>query len=202
MRAAKAGDTEALSQLQAVRRKSAALSPADASQSMVKLADAQMVIARGLRFASWAKLKAHIESMDGQRTAINRKLPPPDGDLKTLHIRCGHDIKDTLVEGGFVGDYLVHAIPYCVGPVTKGPDRHELMARFIVGQLQDERAYQRELEGLPDGEKHLHRTADDYERVVIWMEHDNFDQLVLARLLAHYANAKRPRVLASSSSSC
>jgi len=27
------------------------------------------------------------------------------------------------------------------------------------------------------------------------MEHDSYDQLVLARLLAHYANAKRPRVL-------
>src|SRR5690606_38909869 len=41
----------------------------------------------------------------------------------------------------------------------------------------------------------LRRTADDYERVVIWMEYDNYDQLALARLLAHYANARRPRVL-------
>ena len=195
LRAGKAGDTEALARLEAARRNSAGPSSAAARQSTLKLADAQLVIARELRFASWAKLKAHIESMEGQRAAINSKLPPPDGDLKTLHIRCGHDIKDTLVEGGFVGDYLVHAIPYCVGPVTKGPDRYELMARFLAGQLQDEHVYQRELEGLPNGEKLLHRTADDYERVVIWMEHDNFDQLVLIRLLAHYANAKRPRVL-------
>ena len=193
LRAAKAADTEALSRLEAVRRNFAAPSSADASQSTVRLADAQLVIARELRFASWARLKAHIESMEGLRTAINRKLPPPDGDLKTLHVRCGHDIQDTLVEGGFVGDYLVHAIPYCVGPVTKGPDRHELMARFLAGQ--DDLVYQRELEGLSNGERLLHRTADDYERVVIWMEHDNFDQLVLVRLLAHYANAKRPRVL-------
>jgi len=107
------------------------------------------------------------------------------------HIRCGHDIEETPVEGGFIGDYLVHAIPYCVGPVTKGSDRHELIARFLAGQLQDEHVYQRELESLPYGEKLLHLTADDYERVVIWMEHDNFDQLVLVRLLAHYANAKR-----------
>jgi hypothetical protein len=45
------------------------------------------------------------------------------------------------------------------------------------------------------GEQRLHRNAGDYERVVLWMEHDSWDQLVLGRLLAHYANGKRPRVL-------
>jgi hypothetical protein len=29
----------------------------------------------------------------------------------------------------------------------------------------------------------------------MWMEHDSYDQLILVRLLAHYANARRPRVL-------
>ena len=106
LRAGKAGDAEALARLDVARRNSLAPNSAAARQSMLKLADAQLVIARELRFASWAKLKAHIESMEGQRAAINSKLPPLDGDLKTLHIRCGHDIKDTLVEGGFVGDYL------------------------------------------------------------------------------------------------
>jgi hypothetical protein len=195
LRAAKAEDAEALSRLEAVRRNSAAPNLADAHRSNVKLADAQFVIARELRFASWAKLKSHIESMDRQREAIDGKRRPLDGDLKTLHIRCGHDIKDKLVEGGFVGDFLVHAIPYCLGPVTKGPDRHELMARFLAGHVQDVDVYERELEGLPRGEELLHRTAEDYERVVIWMEHDNWDQLCLVRLLAHYANAQRPRVL-------
>ena len=49
--------------------------------------------------------------------------------------------------------------------------------------------------GLRRGEQRLHRTAGDYERVVLWMEHDSWDQLVLVPLLAHYANGKRPRVL-------
>ena len=105
------------------------------------------MIARELRFASWARLKAHIESMDRERAAIKERHPAPDGHLKTLHLRCGLDIKETLAAGGFVGDFLEHAIPYCLG------------------------------------------------RVVIWMEPDSWDQLILARLLAHYANAKRPRVL-------
>jgi hypothetical protein len=92
----------------------------------------------------------------------------------------------------------MHAIPYCLGPVTTGPDRYELMARFLVDTFPDAHgglAYRRELEGLRRGEQRLHRTAGDYERVVLWMEHDSWDQLVLVRLLAHYANGKRPRVL-------
>src|SRR5262245_3031474 len=97
-----------------------------------KLADAQLVIARDLRFASWAQLKAHIASMEHQRAAIAQTQPAPDGDMKTLHVRCGHDIRATLQEAGFVGDFHPHVTPYCQGPVTRGPDRHELMARFIV----------------------------------------------------------------------
>lgn len=203
LRAAKVADADALSRLAKVRRDSVAdesigASPAGTSLATVKLADAQFAIARELRFASWAKLKAHITSMDRQRAAIDRKHEAPDGNLKTLHIRCGSDIRQTLVEAGFAGDFLEHGIPYCLGPVTTGPDRYALMARFLVDTFPDAHGglvYERELEGLQRGEQRLHRTTDHYERVVLWMEHDSWDQLVLVRLLAHYANAKRPRVL-------
>jgi hypothetical protein len=164
----------------------------------LKLADAQLLIARELRFPSWAKLKAHIQSLDRQRAAMDARQPAPDADLKTLHIRCGSDIKNALDEAGFTGDFLEHAIPYCLGPVTRGPDRHELMAHFLVKTFPDARGgleYETELRGLSEGEQRLHRSAEDYERVVIWMEHDSWDQLVLLRLLSHYANARRPRVL-------
>jgi hypothetical protein len=76
-----------------------------------------------------------------------------------------------------------------------------MMARFIVEGFGDVLTDSKPLdyESVLDGELRqdeiLHRTADDYERVVIWMEYDNYDQLALARLLAHYANAKRPRLL-------
>ena len=198
LHAAKAADTDALSRLAKVRRDFGARYSPSVPSATVKLADAQFAIARELRFASWAKLKAHIKSMDRQRVAIDKKGPAPDSDLKTLHIRCGSDIEQTLVEAGFIGDFLVHAIPYCLGPVTTGPGREELMARFLVDAFPDANGgliYERELEGLRRGEQRLHRTADDYERVVLWMEHDSWDQLVLIRLLAHYANGKRPRVL-------
>ena len=197
LRAAKAGDADALSRLAAVHRDSIAHPSPDALRATVKLADAQFVIARELRFASWAKLKAHIESMDRQRAAIDGKQPAPDGDLRTLHIRCGSDIKKPLVEAGFVGDFLEHAFPYCLAPVTNGPARLEWMARFLTrsGKTIYGHTYEQELENWRRNDEQLHASAEDYERVVLWMEHDSWDQLVLVRLLAHYANARRPRVL-------
>jgi hypothetical protein len=198
LRAAKAGEKDALARIAALRVPTSA---ANANGVALKLADAQFVIARELRFASWLKLKSHIGSMERQWTAIGQKQPAPDGEMKTLHVRCGHDIQNTLKEAGFIGDFYPHITPYCQGPVTNGPDRHELMARFIVEGFGDVLTDSKPLdyESVLDGELRqdeiLHRTADDYERVVIWMEYDNYDQLALARLLAHYANAKRPRLL-------
>ena len=196
LRAAKAADPEALSRLAAVRRDTPALHRPEALAATVKLADAQHAIARELRFASWAKLKAHIESMDRERAAIDDRTRAPDEDLKTLHIRCGHDIQRAIAEAGFVGDFWPFVTPYCIGPVRQGPDRHEWMARFIVEAFPDnDRVYEGELEGLLNGEQRLLRSGGEYERIVIWKEQDNWCQTVLARLLAHYANAQRPRVL-------
>ena len=198
LRDAKAGEADALARLATVRAPATTANPSGAAP---KLADAQFIIARELRFETWAKLKSHIASMDQQRAAISQQRPAPDAGMRTLHVRCGHDIQNTLKEAGLAGDFYPHITPYCQGPVTNGPDRHELMARFIVDGfaelLMDSKPldYQSVLDGERRQDEILHRTADDYERVVIWMEYDNYDQLALARLLAHYASAKRPRVL-------
>src|SRR3546814_1970822 len=37
--------------------------------------------------------------------------------------------------------------------------------------------------------------SERYHRVVLWFEHDPYDQLVLARILAHYAEHPRPAEL-------
>jgi hypothetical protein len=191
LRAAKSGDSQALARLTTGNAR-------PSEPATVKLADAQFAIARELRLVNWAQLKAHIESMDRQRAALERQEPPLDGDLKTLHIRCGSDIRNALAAGGFVGTFLEHSTPYCQGPVTLGPERHELMAHYITdtfGELKGGLKYPDVLHGLEQDDERLRHSADEYERVVMWMEHDSYDQLVLARLLAHYANAPRPRVL-------
>jgi hypothetical protein len=197
LRAVKAGDAEALSRFAAARGGSEIPGSLDAPQVRAKLADAQFVIARELRFASWAKLKAHIAAMERQRAAIDGKLPAPDGDLKTLHIRCGHDIQQPLADAGFVGDFLVDALPYGTMGLTSGPDRLERFARELTPGDKSifGHSYEEMLADLQHVEQQLEASADDYERVVIWMEHDSYDQIVLAKLLAHYATANRPRIL-------
>jgi hypothetical protein len=201
LRAAKAREKDALARIVAAREAGSgagADGAANTTSATLKLAEAQFVIARELRFASWAKLKAHIAAMDGERTAMAQGQATLDDGIKTLHIRCGHDIQKSLLEAGFAGDFYPVITPYCQGPVTDTPDRHELMARFIVDRF-SEPSNPIDYESILDGERRhdgeLERTADDYERVVIWMEYDNYDQLALARVLAHYANARRPRVL-------
>jgi hypothetical protein len=196
LRAAKSGDANALARLAAVRRDAVASNTLDSLQATAKLADAQFAISRELRFANWAELKAHIASMDRQRAAIDVKSAAPDDDLRTLHIRCGHDIQQALVTAGFVGEFLAHPFPYISAPLRYGSRGLELMARHLVDRhLPAGTPYEEELERLRRHEDQLHASAEEYERVVIWMEHDSWDQLILARLLSHYASAKRPRVL-------
>ncbi|HTE41472.1 MAG TPA: DUF1835 domain-containing protein [Steroidobacteraceae bacterium] len=191
LRAVKAGDDAARQRIATTRP---SCNEPDAS---IKLADAQLTIARELRFRNWAALKSHVEAMDKQRVALDRR-DSLDANLKTLHIRCGSDIRQTLQEGGFAGDFLEHSIPYCAGPVAMGPDRHQLMARFLVDAFPTARGglvYERELKSLEASEEKLDRSASDYQRVVLWMEHDSWDQLVLVRVLAHYAQSARPLML-------
>ena len=88
----------------------------------VRLSDAQLVIARELGLPSWAKLKAHITAMTQASDAIKTKASSPDAEFKTLHIRCGTDLKSTLPAGGFSGDFLEYSDPYGQGPIIQKDD--------------------------------------------------------------------------------
>ncbi len=116
-----------------------------------------------------------------------------DGDHTTLHVRCGSDIRDRLRAAGFAGDFLEYSDPICEGPVPDAADFIQQRARYIAGTAG---AYLGLSEaqiavGLEDAERRL-AAAHQYDRVVLWFEHDNYDQLLLARCLAHFASAPRP----------
>jgi hypothetical protein len=89
LKAARAGEAEALARF----------------KSPPRLAEAQYLIARELRFDNWAAMKRHISEMTLAREAMHASAP--DSDLPTLHIRCGHDLQESLKEAGFGGDYYV-----------------------------------------------------------------------------------------------
>ncbi|UJX42415.1 DUF1835 domain-containing protein [Desulfovibrio sp. JY] len=195
-RAVKSGDPAALARI-AKCLAGAGKAPLAAVQAF-KLADAQRVIARELGLGGWPQLKEHLAAMARERAAMGIRDAPDHGP-RTLHIRCGGDIAETLRQAGFTGEYLEYANPFCQGPVTGEPDSPERLlerARFLaqsygshlgVTLAQCETRLRRE-------EDRLAAAPRDYERVVLWFEHDSFDQLILIRCLALFA-AHRPPLL-------
>jgi hypothetical protein len=177
LKAARAGEPEAVARF----------------RSPPGLAEAQYLIARELRFENWAALKRHVGEMALAREAVNASVP--DGDLRTLHVRCGHDLQEPLKAAGFGGDYHVDIYPYSTGPVRDEPGHLEQRAHHIVDcygdQFDPPLEYEGQLRSLEDNERELHASAD-YGRVVLWFEHDVTDQLSLVHLLGHYAARRRP----------
>ncbi|WP_052065325.1 DUF1835 domain-containing protein [Thalassospira australica] len=107
----------------------------------------------------------------------------------TLHLRCGSDIRDGLKEAGFVGNFLEFSDPFCQGPVPDQPLGQFIKTRatFIAGayelSLDDVLARcQREYGALA--------TLGNYEHVVLWFEHDSYDQLILAFLMDYIATSR------------
>jgi Domain of unknown function (DUF1835) len=116
-----------------------------------------------------------------------------DDDLRTLHIRCGFDIRDKLAKAGFAGDFLEYSDPVCEGPVPDAADLTDIRARYLAASYGS-------FKGLTEPqfaaslreEDHRLTEAHRYERVVLWFEHDSYDQLVLARVLARLAETAIP----------
>lgn len=149
----------------------------------VKLADAQLVIARENGFASWPRMKAHIEKLRLAQQAIEAGKPVVPDTRDTCHIRCGSDIAHGLDLAGFAGKFLEFSDPYVQGPLhdVSLPEFIDLRAEFIA------HAYD-----VPGGD--LAKlcvqygqigTLENYAHIVLWFEHDSYDQLILAFLLAH-----------------
>ncbi|WP_417668468.1 DUF1835 domain-containing protein [Roseibium sp.] len=173
---ARSREPDALARLKAHHPKFQKLDPAE-----LKLSDAQWVIAREAGLPSWPALKRHVEQIDSARRQIEEAASAPDGDLPTLHIRCGNDIEAGLKRAGFDGDFLMFADPICQGPVSEGTSSLEERARFIAGEYpgQDEGD---NLKGLLDAQNRL-EAAGKYGRITLWFEHDPYDQLLLAKVL-------------------
>jgi len=158
----------------------------------VQLADAQWVIAKEAGFASWPRLKHHIETSDQARKALASGQPAaPDGDRNTLHIRCGQDVMYKLAIAGFTGDFLAFPDPYIQGPVPKTVDQESFIrarAEYIAGNgwRQPQQAY----DELATGYRALEQGAA-YGRIAFWFEHDAYDVLSLLKLLHYYSEPNR-----------
>jgi hypothetical protein len=158
------------------------------SATQPTLLSVQQDIANELGLPDWAALERHVAAMERCRQDI-QSATPPDADIPTLHLRCGSDIRSTLTEAGFVGDFLEYADPFCQGPVQRDAGWLDHRAEFLTvtygAALKLDRAAIRAK--LQDAEDRLHAAADRYDRIVLWFEHDTYDQLILARCLDCFA---------------
>lgn len=192
-RAVAFGEPAALHRLRSCHPRAAVLPDDALAAALGNLDDAQLVVARELGLPSWPALVAHAGRLAGARRALADGAPAPDRDRPTLHLRCGSDIRERLRQAGFAGDFLEVSDPVCQGPVPASGDLRAARARFLAdacGLPVEDAAGRLDAEAAG-----LATAAERYQRVVLWFEHDSYDQLILARVLAHFAAHRRPPVL-------
>jgi hypothetical protein len=108
---------------------------------------------------------------------------------RVLHVINGDAMRDALVASGVGGEISVFADVLHEGPCPPDDDLAGWLAtraRFIAeaGYASCDDA----LETATQWQSYFDRHAD-YEEIVLWLEHDLFDQLLLLRHLAFFARA-------------
>ena len=153
----------------------------------VTLQDLQLAIARDLRTTDWTALQAHAKQLDYHRKAISSRASALDEDMKTLHIRCGHDLCETIPQAGFEGEYLAMIDPLCMGPIpSNNKDFIDIRSQYISETLLPLMESNKTKHDITSDESNAIKTLQShrYERLVFWLEHDCYDQFMLLRALS------------------
>jgi len=117
-----------------------------------------------------------------------------DAARRTQHIRCGHDIMEKLALAGFSGDFLCFADPFVQGPIVRAGSL-EAFVRTRAAFIESQKLASNAFDALYESYRDLDR-AREYASVNVWLEHDSYDQLVLAKLRDYFSDAKtRPAEL-------
>ncbi|ASK34068.1 hypothetical protein CEK62_06555 [Alcanivorax sp. N3-2A] len=142
--------------------------------------EARNLVARDFGFRNWTRFEQHVRELDQVRLQHNGRHI--DEGVETMHIRCGSDLQSTLPRTGLNGRYHAFTDPFCIGPVQEQSTECQIeeRARFLASAfgLDSTETLDRqrgEYQGLDD--------ASRCQRVVLWFEHDSYDQLILSYLL-------------------
>lgn len=106
-----------------------------------------------------------------------------EGGKQMLHIVNGDSVGDKLKQGNFQGDILVWRELYSFGPVFKQmdePDHRRARARYLEQSLG---VPQKEYIETCESQERKLQDFQKYDEIVLWFEHDLFDQTMLAYLL-------------------
>jgi hypothetical protein len=116
---------------------------------------------------------------------------------KVLHILNGDCAADLLRESGVPGTITITADVLHEGPAPAGlaPERwRKIRARYLAESGYDD--YDRCLTQLTEWDRMI-ESAEEYDEVVLWFEHDLFDQLLMIRTLDWYAGRNLGRTALS-----
>lgn len=111
----------------------------------------------------------------------------------TLHITNGDSAVAVMKKAGIQGSFLPWRDVLHVGPVPQGPDLYELSkirAEYISSQGWGEpKAI---MENFRERDLRLEK-AFEYDKVLLWFEHDLYDQLQIAQLLSWFFEHPMPQ---------
>lgn len=117
----------------------------------------------------------------------------PDGDEPTIHLRCGSDIEPTLRAAGFSGGFVELSDPFWLGPFTSARDVDGRAAVIAAASGLDPVAIAPRLRAAAAA---FAAAARGRQRLVLWCEHDLYDQAFLVRVLAALGRVGRTRGVA------
>lgn len=159
-----------------------------------QLADAQFVTARENGFASWGKMKTHCETMALRRRQMEAGHFPLLDTRDVVHVRCGSDIQYGLTVAGFRGRFVEFADPFCQGPVLDVSGDEHVAVRSAYLSAAYDLAYK---DALARGQREYAQleATRSARHVVLWFEHDTYDQFILAFLLDYFFDGTRPETL-------
>lgn len=121
--------------------------------------------------------------------------PVNPGPANSVHVRCGSDILDKLSEAGLPGTAIEWSDPMSQGPIPPTDDPAAftaVRAKFLATgyRLTEEKVR----DALTESDAALDAAVECAEEIVLWFEHDLYDQAILARLLARIGNAAAGRL--------
>lgn len=111
--------------------------------------------------------------------------------MRVLHVANGHCTAELIESSGVPGRTMVWADALVDGPVPDVPDDElvRIRAAFLAGRPEDAAEVAADLtQWRASIDDH-----DSYDELVLWFEHDLFDQLNLIQLLAHLGARPSPK---------
>lgn len=121
--------------------------------------------------------------------------PINPGPRNTVHVRCGSDILERLMEAGLPGTAIEWSDPVSQGPLPATDDPRAFTAaraRFLATDYRLNEA--KVLDALSASDDALDDAVQEAEEIVLWFEHDLYDQAVLVRLLTRIAAGTADRL--------